>query len=229
MWMVVAMVAVAAASFAVLYPMLTTDTACRYAPMAEAFASGEWREAFHPRFGVGMSVVAGLFRFISGVDGYASCAFVSTLAWAFAAVPLFRLAERTFDRGTAWCVILIYFVCPMPLLWALKGLREPFKMLGTLLMADAIMRRRDGADRVSCPEAILGFAMLALFKVDAILIACALALVYIVHDRFTVRSWSLLGVSALTMQPLCWLVWDWTGYWLPAPQFVPIWQKAFGG
>lgn len=34
-----------------LYPVLIADTMNRYAPMADAFAAGDWFHAFHPRFG----------------------------------------------------------------------------------------------------------------------------------------------------------------------------------
>lgn len=33
----------------------------RYAPMADAFAAGDWFHAFHPRFGALFSVLTGLF------------------------------------------------------------------------------------------------------------------------------------------------------------------------
>ena len=59
-WLLAAAATVAAVALASLFPLIGTDTLCRYAPMAEAFAAGEWNEAFHPRFCVGMPTVAGL-------------------------------------------------------------------------------------------------------------------------------------------------------------------------
>lgn len=228
-WIVAAALAAATAVFAALFPMLATDTACRYAPMAEAFARGEWAEAFHPRFGVGMSVLAGSASWLFGLDGYSSCSMIATLAWALGVVPVYRVAERVFDRHAAWFAVVLYAICPQHLVWGLKGLREPFKVLGVLLMADAVLRRRAASGWLSAAEAALGFASLSLFKSDAILPACVLALAYGAYDRFRVRTLALYGACALTLQPLCLLVWTWTGYWLPAQHFVPLWQKVFGG
>ena len=222
--------AIAAAALAAFFPMLATDTACRYAPMAEAFAAGDWGEAFHPRFCVGMSVLAGSVVKLTGFDGYAACTFTATLAWALSAIPLFRLAERVFDRQTAWFAVVMYLICPQLLVWALKGLREPFKVLGVLLAADAVMRRRDGEKGwLSAAEAVLGIASLVLFKSDTILVAGCFTLVYAAYDGFRWKALCVAAGAAALLQPLCALVWAWTGYWLPAPHFIPFWQKLFGG
>ncbi len=209
--------------------MLATDTACRYAPMAEAFSRGEWAEAFHPRFGIGLSILAGCVSALSGLDGYASCSLVATVGWALGIVPLFCIAERVFDRRTAWFSVALYVICPQLLIWGLKGLREPFKVLGALLMVDAVFRRRASNCRLSTVEAGLGFTTFVFFKSDAILPAFIMALVFGAYDRFRVRTWVLAVWGALALQPLCFLVWSWTGYWLPAPHFVPIWKRLFGG
>ena len=80
--LVTAAVAAAAAVVAFCLPLAATDTLCRYAPMAEAFAAGDWANAFHPRFGVGGTVVAGLFALLPGFDGFTACA-VSASSRAF--------------------------------------------------------------------------------------------------------------------------------------------------
>lgn len=227
---VAAVVLIAAAALTVAYclPLAATDTLCRYAPMAEAFASGDWSEAFHPRFAVGGTVVAGLFVFLPGFDGLTACTVSATLAWALGALVLFRLAGRIFDSRTALFALLLYCICPQPLVWALKGLREPFKMLGLLLMVDAVIRVKD-RDTASFAEACAAVVFLCLFKCDAILLALILGVVYAVRDGFRLRTWALTAWGAVVLQPMCALVWHWTGYWLPAPHYVPLWQKLIGG
>ena len=228
--LVVAAVALVVMSVAYCLPLAATDTLCRYAPMAEAFADGDWANAFHPRFGVGGSVVAGLFSFLPGFDGFTACTVSSSLAWALCLLPVFRLADRVFDRRTAWFALAVFAVCPQPLVWALEGLREPFKMLGLLLMVDALVRVRDADGRTACAvEACLSLPFLCLFKCDSILLAIVLGLAYAVGDCFRSRTWVLAGCGIAVLQPMCWLVWTWTGYWLPAPHYVPLWQKLFGG
>lgn len=198
--------------------------------MAEAFARGDWSNAFHPRFAVGGTVTAGIFALLPFVDGFRACTLSSSFAWALCAIPLFTLAERLFDRRTAWFAVALFAICPQPIIWALKGLREPFKMLGILLMVDAIVRAPDCRDRGSFPcEAAVAIALLCLFKCDAILAAICLGLAYAVADRFGFRTWILSGWGVLVLQPMCFLVWSWTGYWLPAPHYIALWQKFLGG
>lgn len=224
--------AVAAAVMIIAYclPLASTDTLCRYAPMAEAFTRGDWANSFHPRFAVGGTVVAGLFAFLPGFDGFTACTVSSSLAWALCLIPFFRLAERLFDTRTAWFALVVFAICPQPLVWALEGLREPFKMLGLILMVDALVRVRDAEGRIaSVLEAGLALVFLCLFKCDSILLALILGLAYAIGDRFRVRTWSLVGWGLVVLQPMCALVWSWTGYWLPAPHYVPLWQKLFGG
>lgn len=227
-WCVAAALTVVAALFAAFFPLLATDTACRYAPMAEAFTDGNWAEVFHPRFCVGMPVVAGLVSLVTGLDGYASCAAVASAAWALSILPVFGLADRVFGRRTAWFAVVLYVICPQPMIWALKGLREPFKMLGLLLMSDALFRCRDKGYS-SAVEASLALVLLFTFKCDAFLIGGVLAVVYAVLNRFGWNTWIVAAVGALSLQPMCALVYSWTGYWLPAPHYVRLLQMVCGG
>lgn len=218
-----------AAILAGVFPLFATDSACRYAPMAEAFAEGDWAEAFHPRFGVGMPVVAGLIHLVVRCDGYSACAAASTFAWALGVWPVFRLGVRVFDVRTAWFAVVLYLLCPQPLVWALKGLRESFKLLGVLMMADALFSARTETRRWY-PAAVAAAALWLLFtfKCDAILPGGILALVFMFVDGFRWRSAAVGLAGALALQPMCALVFSWTGYWLPAPHYVPLWQKVFG-
>ena len=78
-------------------------------------------------------------------------------------------------------------------------------------------------------KAVLGLILLLTFKVDTILIGGVLAVVYILTDLFGKRSWIILGSSILALQPMCWSVSRWTGYWLPAVQYIVFWKRLFGG
>ncbi len=220
-WIVTAIAAIAATVFAAAFPLFATDTAARYAPMAEAFAAGNWAEAFHPRFCVGLSVLSGIVCFATGLDGYAACSAVSTLAWALGAPCLFAIASSVFDRRTAWFAFILYLICPQTVLWGLKGFRESFKLLGFLLMALALLRHASHP-RQSIFAACAGVALLLLFKCDAILPGAVFSFAYAVLDRFRRRTWILAAVAFAALQPACALVWKWTGVWLPAPHYVAI-------
>lgn len=227
-WLLAAAATVAAVAIASLFPLIGTDTLCRYAPMAEAFAAGEWNEAFHPRFCVGMPTVAGLARLATGLDGLSACAAAAALAWGLGVIPVFRIAEAVFGRKVAYFAAILYIICPQPMVWTLKGLREPFKILGTLLMADGLLRCRDNSWS-SAVSAAIGIALLFLFKCDSVLLGGILAIAYAVLDRFRMRTLALFLAGLAAIQPMCMLVYDWTGYWLPAPHYVKYWNLVFGG
>ena len=225
----IAVAAVCAALLGGAYPLPSTDTFVRYAPMAEAFAAGNWQETFHPRFNVGMPVVAGLWHLCTGMDALASCSVVASLAWALAILPLFRIAERVYDRRAAWFAVLLYVACPQIEIWGQQGLREPFKVLGLLFMVAGIFGcANDARGWRGFACAALGVLFLVTFKVDAIPLALLLVAVYLVAHRFDRRGWILAGWTLVAVQPACYLGWTWMGYWLPSPHFIAAWQKILG-
>ena len=52
-----------------LYPVTMSDSITRYAPMADAFAREDWRQVFHPRFGVLFEVLSGGLSWLTGLEG----------------------------------------------------------------------------------------------------------------------------------------------------------------
>lgn len=211
-----------AAVFAALNPLLAPDTICRHAPMAEAFAHGNWAEAFHPRFGVGFPIVSGLACLI-GLDGLSASCVVASLAWGLAILPVYGIARRAFDERTAWFAVILYILCPQMLIWSVRGLREPFKVLGILLAVEAILASRGGGWR-NVARAAAGLALLAWFKVDTVILVPCFWLGFAFGDRFRAKAWALALAAALMMVPNCWLVYDWTGVPLPALQYADIWR-----
>lgn len=207
------------------------DVFVRYGPMAEAFAKGNWQEAFHPRFGVAFQVITGLFVFLSGgmLDGWDACVLVSTLALVLSTIPFFKLAKRIFDETTAWFAVVLLAISPQVLLWVSQGLRESFRMLGTLLLCEALFacKTEEGKWR-GLLGASLGVFILCSTRVDTIAAAFLLVLIYFIVDKFSKRSWILAGVTFLAIQPSSFLVWKWTGWWLPAIQYISILKKVVG-
>ncbi len=207
-----------------------TDVFVRYAPMAEAFAAGDWGEAFHPRFGVGFQVVSGLFVFLSGglLDGWDACRCASVLAFYLSFFPLYRLLKRVFDTPTAWFGVVLLAISPQVFLWVSEGMRESFRMLGLLLLAEAIFACRDGRRGYSLVMAGLGAFVLCSIRVDSIAAAFFLVFVFCLVDKFSKSSWILCGLTLLAIQPTSFLVWKWTGWWLPAIQYVNLLQRIVG-
>lgn len=195
--------------------------------MAEEFAAGNWAEAFHPRFGVGMPVVSGLVCLLTGLNGLSASAAVSSFAWAWGLFPVWLMADRMFGRRTAWFAFALYLICPQPLLWGIKGLREPFKMLGVLLMTEAVLAGRAGGWAAAC-RAITGSVLLVTFKPDAIILCGILLAAFAVVDRMGRRTGAVFGAVALALQPMCGLTWLWSGCWLPSIQYVKVFHKLMG-
>lgn len=209
------------------FPLIATDTLGRYAPMAEAFAAGEWSEAFHPRFGVGMSVLTGIACWASSLDGLSSCAMVSSAAWAIGALFVWRIADRVFGASTAWFAFVLYLVCPQILLWGFEGLREPFKTLGVLMMTDALLGCVGRMSRWWV-AASLGAVILISFKPDAIALCGCFILAYGFVERLGRGFVAVVVTATVALQPMCLLTWKWTGYWVPSVQFVTIFKRLTG-
>lgn len=228
-WMVAGGLMVAGVALTTLWVGVQGDTLYRYAPMAEAFAEGNWHEAYHPRFGVGMSTVAGCLAQLMGCDGLTACAWVALVGWALCVPPLFAMAERLFGYATAWVTVSLYAICPMTFYWAICGLREPFRTWGVLCGVLAILRRREGVRWPSLWPLFAALPVLCTFRSDTIAVGGALLLVYGVYDRLGARFWLAMLWMLAWLQPGCLLTWNWQGVWLPSSQIAGIWLRLTGG
>lgn len=122
------------------------DVANRYAPMAEAFARGDFMFAFHPRCQVLHPAVSGIFAAL-GVDGFSACKMSSFLFFLLTVLPLFFLCKRVFGFAIAKGAVLL-FAMASPLVYSLacSGLRDSVKMFVLLLISHAfvcIVQERD--------------------------------------------------------------------------------------
>ncbi len=216
--------------FALLCREGSTDVFVRYAPMAEAFAEGRWTEAFHPRFGVSFQVISGFFVWVTGglLDGWDACICASVLAYACTFRPLWKLLRRVFDEPTAWFGVLLLAISPQVLRWVSSGMRESYRMLGLVLLVEAIFACRDGEKRASLIGGAIGALVLCTIRVDSIAAALFLVFVFCCVDRFTRTSWILCAVTFVCLQPTSFLVWKWTGWWVPAIQYIGILEKIAG-
>lgn len=213
-----------------IWPAVANDTVNRFAPMAEAFADGNWREAFHPRFGLLFQAMSGTLVRLTGLNGLTACAVVSTGVWAFAAVLLFGLAERCLGRRAAWVAVILYLTAMTPFYWALRGVREPLRLLGTLLMIVGVLDVGcRGVSRKALLAASFGLAVLCLSRCDTIVFAAVLGLAFAVRNRFRRETFALAAVGVAALQPMCMLVYAWTGWWVPMPHLVKFLVPCFGG
>lgn len=225
-WVAASAATILALVLGVLFLVPTHDTVMRYAVMAEKFAEGNWQEAFHPRFGVGMSFLAGLVVATTGIDGLTACTVVSMLAWGLTIVPLFYFVRCLFGEFTAWIAVALYLVCPIPMLWGFQGLRDTFRFLGfTCALAGIFGRCSKEYPSSGLLPMLSGVLMLCVFRGDTILAGMLLLAFYAVLDRFGRNTWICAASALLFLQAPCFMVWKWTGWWLPAPQYVAFIKK----
>ena len=210
-----------------LYPCLMSDTMARYAPMADAFARGEWRFAFHPRFGVLFGSLTGATVALTGLDGGRACQVVSFFFFSFSIVPIWATVKRVFvDGRIAWVAAVLALLSSECFIFALDGLRDPCRTFGLAMCALSFV---GGAPWTMA----LGLFCLVSLRTDLFAISGALLLAWcILRLRrreaalslcLPVAAWSAGAFLVVLMTRA------YTGYWLPGAQFVGLWQKIFGG
>ena len=132
-WSVFALVVLFDATMAWLFAYPGNDMASRYAPMAEAFAAGDWRVAFHPRFGMLFSAVTGGISFLTGLNGFRSCQVAALFFFWLTVFPLWSIYRRIWDERVAAVGCLMYLLCSYLTHYSYYGLRESWKTFGIAL------------------------------------------------------------------------------------------------
>lgn len=105
----------------VTLPMLfqyipSNDCAARYAPMAEAFAAGDFGMAFHSRFLPLYTILTGSICFIFKCSGYFACKFVCWLLFSFSVYPIFYLVKFVSDKKKIALISSFLFIFCYPLM-----------------------------------------------------------------------------------------------------------------
>ena len=205
------------------------DVASRYAPMAEAFAAGEWFYAFHPRVPMLHPVLGGVFVFLTGCDGFFGVKLASMLLFALAVVPLFELFKRIMPWKYACWGVLFYLFCHLLLQYAGEGLRDNGKTFSLALAAWALLSLWDSPRRLRyylwLGAAIgLGF----LFRTELLVVGGFLLLTAAVREcwkkQFPWRSFAGGVVMLLLLTPAIAVNRYFTGYPVPDVR-IAVWMQ----
>ena len=206
-------------------PATAADMVIRYAPMADAFARGEWSLAYHPRFGVLFMSLAGSVAWLTGLDGIRACQVTGLGLLAFSAVPVWCAAKALFDERTAWLAVLLTLVATETFVYAIDGLRDCGRTLGLALCVLGFVRGR------AWPMA-LGTFLLVTLRTDLLSITGALLLVWWIW-AIRRRRWGGLALPTASWLAgiglMCLMTHAQTGVWLPGAQFVKMYLKLTGG
>lgn len=205
-----------------LYPVESPDCAARYAPMAEAFARGDWYESFHPRFCVLFQILTGSLVWLTGCSGVAACQIVSAIFLGAALIPYWHVMRRIFnDDRIAWLSLGILLVMPRVSGDAMNGLRDTGRILALALWGLGFLKMIKEKRGALLQAA--GLFILVALKIDCFLPAvfmCSFSVVLAVRRRFWL-SVVLCPLSFLLAAiAVCSMVWAYTGWFVPAPQYI---------
>lgn len=215
-----------------LYPVMVYDTTARYAPMADAFARSDWFFAYHPRFGVLFTTLAGTLARLTGLSGDHACQIVSIGFLAFSALPVWALAKRIWnDERIAWVVLALVWSATEYFIYAEDGLRDTARIFGLACCALSFLSLKP------LPLA-LGLFSLVTLRTDLVIISGAVLLAWWVYLFCRVRATPRPSLAAFLLPAssfllgvflMCLMTCAYTGLWLPGTQFVKIYLKLTGG
>ena len=198
------------------------DVACRYAPMAEAFAAGDWEFAFHPRVTPLLPVCAGILAKLFPVSGWAACQMASALFLALSVFPVFFAFRRIYGFGNAVFASALIPFCSYLMRLGYFGLRETAAVFGASLLLYAAALLHDSGRR---PGGYLAFAfgaaVLLLSRGDTALFVAAASLALLVWDfirhRHPLRSLAAGALVLLILLPQMCYNWRMIGW--PVPEY----------
>lgn len=203
--------------FALVYPMTCADTLSRYAPMAEAFARGEWVQAYHPRFGVLFPTLSGIFAWLLPIDGAQATQIAGTLLWVAAAYLAWRIAIHLFDEKTGLFAAILVFISPELSNYAMDGLREGGKTFALLSCATVFVGMRGSAW-----WGALGVFVLVTLRVDSIVLGMLMPFAFLIQAtwrRQSLRTYALaFGARVIGLSLMCWMTYAYDGVWAPCTQ-----------
>jgi hypothetical protein len=223
LWMCAAGAAAIVAVLSVLfYPVENPDCAARYAPMAEAFARGDWYESFHPRFCVLFQVLTGSLVWLSGCSGVAACQVVSAVFFGLAAVPYWHVMRRIFkDDRVAWLSLGILLVIPRVSGDVMNGLRDTGRILAVSMWVLGFIKMLDEKRGIYLQA--LGIFVMVSLKIDCFApaaVLCLLSIGFALRGRLWRGALLIPAAFVLAAVAVCTMVWSYTGWFVPAPQYI---------
>lgn len=180
----------AIAAFCLCLPMLlfdnlaVRDVAARYAPMAEAFARGDWQYAFHPRIPPLFTIVAGIFARLFCMSGTAACELTGALFFALTVFPLMALMRKVYNQKYAVWATVMFICCSRLLRIAGMGLRDSAKCFFIVLAVYGLLfffRKYSWKGAIYCSLACVG---LALTRGDSLLFSLLFLLAILLIELF---------------------------------------------
>ncbi len=174
------------------------DVIGRYAPMADAFAAGDWRYAFHPRIPMLHPLAGGIIAWIFGCSGLAAVMLASSLFYAAAIFPLYGIFHRIFGKRLAFWSCFLYIFCSHLTRLGFSGLRDSAKSFAAILVVYGLIciyrERKHLTGYLWCG---FGCGLLVIIRGDSVLFALLLFAAAAIFEIFRGRKVYLPWRSAL--------------------------------
>lgn len=211
------------------YPYCSgADPVARYAPMADAFAVGNWGAVFHPRFCYVFQVLTGCMVWLTGIRGDVACQVIAMVFWCLSALPLFYLVRRVYDDRAAWISVAILLLIPELQVLAIEGMRDDVRIFPTLLMTlGGVMLLQENKDLYTWKPAVclsVGMLMTIGLRVDCIMTSSLFVIFVAIACLLKHRYYSLIAALAgyvISLLINCWIVYSYTNWFLPVPHLIP--------
>ncbi len=200
------------------------DVAHRYAPMAEAFAAGNWDYAFHPRIPPLHPVVSGCLVWFLGVSGFWGCKLASSLFFSLSIFPAYGIFSRLFSsRRVALLGAFLTGVCPSLVRLGYSGLRGSMKEFACLLAVYGLVAvYQERRHWLGYMGLLAGCVLLVLNRGDSVLYACLLIFAGLVIElrgggwkRLPLRSATVIALTLLIVSPYLLYNYRMIGYPVP--------------
>jgi 4-amino-4-deoxy-L-arabinose transferase-like glycosyltransferase len=228
----------ALAAFCLCLPILlfdssiVRDVAARYAPMAEAFASGDWQNAFHPRIPPLFTVTTGIISRLFCLSGTAACEISSALFFALTVFPFMALMKKVFNQKYAIWATVMLIICSRLLRISGMGVRDTAKCFFLVLAAYGLVcffRKYNWKGAVYCSLGCIGLALTrgdsSLF---ALLFLAAIALIEIFKQkRFPYKSLCAGLMLLVFTAPWAYYEYQHTGWPVMESRHATILNKIF--
>ncbi|MCQ2380331.1 MAG: glycosyltransferase family 39 protein, partial [Victivallaceae bacterium] len=209
------------------------DVAVRYAPMAEAFARGDFMYAFHPRCQMLHSMVAGIIAWAFGTNGFTACKLSALLFYILGALPLIGIARTAFGKDRIIPTLALYLLCyQIVSVLVAGGVRDSAKMftlLGAAYYATRIQIDRDNILNYLLFGACCGLGVCVRGEMLLISIFLLLGMLALDSARHWI-CWRSVGAATAAMavgSVELWINWKISGYAIPSHHLGGVFLEMF--
>ena len=208
-------------AFCMLNLIPANDTCTRYAPMAQAFAQGNFKFAYHPMYGTFFQTFSGLICYLFSLDGFRACQLAALLLWLISIIPIYRIFKSVFDKKVAQWSCILYVLCSHLHRYIYDGLRDNGRTLGIALLCLGMIeiwqdRKRKHSNFKNYMILSSGCVILTTLRADGFVISilglCFAFLTDMIMNKLKIwRSLAAGAVFLLCILPQVSVTWKATG------------------